>query len=242
MGIDRREFAGDEVTPLLMAMQGLQAGLWTALPGIVRDVDRSKGTVSVEPTIQAKFTDENGAARWISIPLLVDVPIVFPSGGGFTLTFPIADGDECLVVFSSRCIDAWWDSGKVSIQSDLRMHDLSDGFAIVGPRSRPKALNPAIAAAAVELRNNAKSAYISIDSAGAVRIDTTGDVNVFASGNVQVVAPNILLAGDVVVNGSLTVNGDAAISGSVTNDGTTIGKDHIHTGGTQPGGFTGTPT
>lgn len=242
MGIDRREFALDEVTPLLMAMQGLQAGLWTALPGIVRGVDRSKGTVSVEPTIQARFADENGDVRWISIPLLVDVPIVFPSGGGFTLTFPIADGDECLVVFSSRCIDAWWDSGKVSIQSDLRMHDLSDGFAIVGPRSRPNALNPIIAGSAVELRNDEKTTYISINSTGDVRVDATGDVDVFASGNARVIAPSILLSGAVTVTGSLTVNGDAAITGTVTNGGTTIGNDHIHPGGTLPSGFTGTPT
>ena len=31
--------------------------------------------------------------------------MVFPGGGGFALTFPVAAGDECLVVFASRCID-----------------------------------------------------------------------------------------------------------------------------------------
>lgn len=242
MGIDRREFASDEVTPLLLAMQGMQAGLWTALPGIIRGIDRTNGTVSVEPTIQAKFTDQDGSVRWISIPLLVDVPIVYPSGGGFTLTFPIADGDECLVVFSSRCIDAWWDSGKVAIQSDVRMHDLSDGFALVGPRSRPNALSPVISGSAVELRNEDKTSYISINNAGSVRVDTTGDVEVFANGAARVTAPTILLAGAVTVTGSLTVNGNAAITGTVTNGVTTIGSDHIHPGGTLPGGFTGTPT
>ena len=65
------------------------------------------------------------------------MPVVFPGGGGFALTFPVAAGDECLVVFASRCIDAWWQSGGVGEPMEPRMHDLSDGFALIGVRSQP---------------------------------------------------------------------------------------------------------
>ena len=80
--------------------------------------------------------------------------MVFPGGGGWSITFPVSKGDEALVVFASRCIDDWWQSGGVGIQPDLRMHDLSDGFAIIGPRSQPRKLNPAISTIAVDSRKH----------------------------------------------------------------------------------------
>ena len=120
---------------VLAAMSSHQAGMWTALPGIVQSVNLTAMTVEVEPTVQALLTAADGTETWTNIPVLPDVPICFPGGGGFTLTFPVAVGDECLVVFSSRCIDAWWQSGGVQPQAELRMHDLSDAFAIIGPRS-----------------------------------------------------------------------------------------------------------
>ena len=47
-------------------------------------------------------------------------------------------GDECLVIFSERCIDAWWALGGVQPLAELRAHDYSDGFAILGVRSRAR--------------------------------------------------------------------------------------------------------
>ncbi|MFW8450019.1 Gp138 family membrane-puncturing spike protein, partial [Klebsiella pneumoniae] len=72
--------------------------------------------------------DESGAQVSVNLPLLVDVPVVFPRGGGCTLTFPVKPGDECLVIFADRCIDFWWQSGGIQEPVDERMHDLSDAF------------------------------------------------------------------------------------------------------------------
>lgn len=106
----------------------------TALPGVVQSYDPSKLTVTVQCAIQRQIAGVGPQ----SVPLLVDVPVVFTGGGGFLVTFPIVAGDECLVIFSERCIDSWWSQGGVQPVAEARMHDYSDGFAIIGPRSLPR--------------------------------------------------------------------------------------------------------
>ncbi|HVT06739.1 MAG TPA: Gp138 family membrane-puncturing spike protein [Polyangia bacterium] len=79
------------------------------------------------------------------------MPVYFPAGGGFVLTLPVAQGDECLVVFSERAIDNWFAHGGIQGPSEFRLHDYSDGFAFVGFASKPNAI-PVVATDAVELR------------------------------------------------------------------------------------------
>ncbi|WP_284703877.1 Gp138 family membrane-puncturing spike protein, partial [Escherichia coli] len=79
-------------------------------------------------------------------------------------TFPVKEGDECLVIFADRCIDFWWQSGGVQEPVDGRMHDLSDAFCIVGPQSQAKKIS-GISASAVELRSDDGSAKLSLNPA-----------------------------------------------------------------------------
>lgn len=160
-------------------MDGRQSMMWTALPGIVQSVDFSAMTCEVQPSIQGTVEGEDGNLTSVNLPLLVDVPIVFPGAGGFLLTFPLGAGDEVLVVFASRCIDAWFQSGGVGRPMEARMHDLSDGFAIPGPRSLPKVVSGISTTAAV-LRNDAGTASIEIDPSGTIKI--TG--NLMVTGNI----------------------------------------------------------
>ena len=81
------------------ALTGAQAGIWTALPGIVQSFDASAVTAVVQPAIKAMVTRPDGEKQAAKLPLLLDCPVVFPRGGGCTLTFPVKAGDECLVVF-----------------------------------------------------------------------------------------------------------------------------------------------
>lgn len=267
--MDRRERLGDLDTTLLAAMAGHQASVWTAMPGIIKDYDATKMTASVQPAIQAQVRNQDGSFSWVNIPLLVDCPVMFPNGGGYSLTFPIEAGDECLVVFASRCIDAWWQMGASNgpqVQSDLRMHDLSDGFVLPGPRSQPRKLSPAPATDGIELRSDDRSSYLKIDDAGkltahlagdvevvaggAASVSATGNITASAGGNISataagdatVTAPTIHLTGNVTITGNLVVTGNGTVGGTMINNGTNIGKTHVHTGGTLGGGFTGQPT
>jgi hypothetical protein len=234
--MNRDERLDDPQESLRLALESSQAQIWTATPGVVSGVDLAAQTVSVQPSIQGTVTGSDGSTQNVNLPVLVDVPIVWPKAGGFCLTFPIAVGDEVLVVFGARCIDSWWQSGGVGAPAEARMHDLSDGFAILAPTSQPKKIS-GVSSTSVQLRDNAGSTFVEITPGGKVRvIGASGidveapTVNITASAEIKMVAPTITMNGQVTQT-----------SGSFMVGGITFGS-HKHTG-VQPGsGSTGSPT
>lgn len=161
--LDFRERYEDPVEHTRAAMDGHQTTIWTALPGIISKFDAEKLTVEVQPSINVLRTGANKEQRWERLPVLPDVPVVFPRGGKYALTFPITQGDECLVVFSSRCIDNWWNDGDVQNQRELRMHDLSDGFCIPGPWSQKTKIDK-VSTTTTQLRTSDGMIYVEIDN------------------------------------------------------------------------------
>ena len=165
---DPRQYLNDSEEAFRLAAEGNRAGLWTAMPGIVQSVNLAKMTCEVQLAIQGRYEDQTGTVNWVNISPIQDVPICFPSAGGFTITLPMAAGDEVLVVFASRCIDAWWQSGgHANKPLEFRMHDLSDGFAIPGPKSVPNAI-ASISATDLQIRNNTGTTYLSIGVDGKI--------------------------------------------------------------------------
>ena len=189
----REELLNDPEEAFRLGLEGNRAGLWTALPGTVTAVDLDTQTVSVQPAVQARITEPGGASRLADLPLLVDVPIVWPRGGGFALTFPVQPGDEVLVVFAARCIDAWWQSGGSAAPAEDRMHDLSDGFAILGPTSQPRKLG-GVDGQKVQLRNEDGSTFVEIGPSGIVAVTATAEIRLKAP-IVRIESPAISLNG-----------------------------------------------
>lgn len=111
------------------------------LPAIVQNYDPEKRIVDVQPTIRERYVGENGAIQYVAYPLLINVPVVFPSAGDYIISLPISKGDECLVIFSDLAIDNWWLYGNVQNPVEQRRHDLSDGMAIFGIKSQAKLSN-----------------------------------------------------------------------------------------------------
>lgn len=203
---NRKELSNDLGLLFRTAMQNERTTLWTALPGIVVSFDASKMTCKIQPTIQLHLSALDGTKKWVSLPVLVDCPVLYPGAGGFVLTFPIAAGDEVLMIFASRCIDSWWASGGVQSQAEFRMHDLSDGFVLPGPRSQPRVvqnINPN----AIELRTENGGSYVSIAKNGTVTAHSESKLTATAVISATVQAPDIYLVGNVTVQGSLTASG-----------------------------------
>lgn len=215
--MDRRERLDDPTESLRTALDGKQAEIWTALPGIIQNYNPQAMTVSVQPAIQGARTDESGVPHSESLPLLIDVPVCFPNGGGFSLTFPIAAGDECLVVFAARCIDGWWQSGGVQGQAEARMHDLSDGFCIPGPRSQTRTLSPAADAQNVQLRSD--------DGENNITITPDGIITHEAKLRIEMKAPQIVL------QGALSIVGADGSKTTATLEGTMIATEDVFAGG-----------
>jgi hypothetical protein len=130
------------------------------------------------------------------MPVLNDCPVLWQGGGGVTAVFPIAAGDECLVVFSSRCIDNWWALGGVQDAPEFRMHNLSDGFALVGVRNVNRAFTPPAGVAAL----------MSDDGATYVQLNPTAKT-------LKMTAPNGINLNGVTIDSSGNVVSPATVTG-----------------------------
>jgi hypothetical protein len=98
--------------------------------GSVKQYDATKKTAQVQICFKRVLPD----STLLSYPLLIDVPVFTLQGGGGYVQVPVSAGDECLLLFSDRRIDEWFvnGAGQQSAPGDPRMHDLSDGIALVG--------------------------------------------------------------------------------------------------------------
>jgi len=109
-------------------------------------------------------------------------------------------------------MDAWWQSGGIQQPIELRMHDLSDGFAIPGPRSQPRVVT-GISSANARLVNDTGTVYLEITPLGAINM----------------VAPTgVSITGNVVISGTLEIDGIPFAT-------------HVHSGVTSGGSNTGPP-
>lgn len=195
--MDRRERIGDSEESLRMALDGSLSQVWTALPGIIVSADLTKMTATIQPAIRGSQTSSDGSSKAVNMPVLTDVPLQFPTAGGFSFTLPIKAGDEVLVIFASRCIDGWYQSGGIQNPIEDRMHDLSDGFAIVGIRSQPRNLTN-VSATNAQLRSDDGSTFIEIAPSGNVKIK---------SSTVTIDSPAVTMSGTLTVTGALIAEG-----------------------------------
>lgn len=99
----------------------------TAFPGKIITYDYTTKKASVQPMVDKKYT--TGPEP---MPVLNNVPVIFPYAGGASITFPVNEGDFCLVVCCERSIDNFLSNGQQSPPTDPRKFDLSDGVAIMG--------------------------------------------------------------------------------------------------------------
>lgn len=211
----------------------------TAIPGVITAFNPDNQTCSVTPAIRAR-TFVNNVQEDIDLPELHLVPLVFPFAtvSGMALTLPVNAGDSCLLVFSQRCIDNWWQQGGVQSPENwvtdkgavlgARHHDLNDGFAILCGGPLPSVLG-SWCSDGIEIRNRARTVRMTVRDSG-----------------VEVDGPVTFLE-DVEFKKTVTVNEGSTLSGPVHLGSTLITATdvdlttHKH-GGVQTGsGATGVP-
>jgi hypothetical protein len=126
---------------LTAAIDGRLGGVHTALPGRIESYDASTQKATVKPLIQNVELPAEGAEIVDVLPVLHDVPVIFPRTAGFFLSLAVAPGDLVLLVFLERSADLWLHSqGGDTHPVDPRRHDLSDAVALPGLFPFPRAL------------------------------------------------------------------------------------------------------
>jgi hypothetical protein len=141
-------------------------------------------TISVQPVINRVVDGKS-----IPLPEFTKVPPLFMQGGGSYTAHPIAVGDYCLLILTERCFDRWYSGSDFQDPAEFRMHDYSDGIAIVG-------INP-------------KAGALTIPSV----IQHTGDTNQDGDYTHQ---GDRTQTGDQTIIGNLHVDGNVTVTGNIT--------------------------
>lgn len=104
--------------------------------GTIQSFDPEKQTAEITVNYKQVFYGAAGTEPTLKdYPILLDCPVVTMSGGDGALTFPIAQGDTCLVLFNDRDITDWFSGGQVGPPPTPRAHSFADAFGLVGVRS-----------------------------------------------------------------------------------------------------------
>lgn len=173
--------------------------------GIVKAVYADNQTVDVQPVVKGQRLHSDLSVSEFVPPLLLDVPLVFFQGGNYTITVPVAVGDEVLVVFTDSDYSAWWQSGGVQNPQRLRKHNLSNAIAIAGVNSVPNAISN-WSNTGVTIRTRDNSQYISVEP----ETITLKSATINIEGNLNVNG-DTAITGNTTITGSETVTGDATI-------------------------------
>lgn len=247
MSVSPQSLSGGEQQAMKVLSDTIFSMLRVSLPGIIQSFDPDACTCTVQPAISGQKADDNGKYQSVPLPLLVDVPVIFPRGGGCTITFPVNAGDECLIVFSDRCIDFWWQNGGIQEPVDPRQHDLSDAFAIIGPQSQATVIKN-ISTSTMQMRTDDGAAYIELDP-------NSHAINIVAPGGINATTPLATFSDAVTISGLLTwmggmvgslasgvaakITGAIEFLGSVKANGKPIDDSHTHSGVQTGNGSTG---
>lgn len=129
----------------------------------------------VSPIVSNSAINNQASDILVSYPQLIRCPVVFMFGGNASLTFPIEQGDTCIVLFCDRDIDSWFETGGVFPPNSDRVHDMNDAIALVGIRSMANSL-PNYNSTKVKLMMG--DGFITIDFSGNIVISgTTVSIN-----------------------------------------------------------------
>ena len=230
------------------------ANIGTSIPGYILEWTPPYAKVQIGIKSKDLLTkDEQPRA-----PIVNVIPVF--AGGDFELQFEIKAGDECLIIFSQRCIEQWNQTGGVAVMGKDNVLSMTDAYCIVGLKSVKKRESVSYVNNGIRLFSK-DNYYVWLKNDNSVEIkatnltaNVTDNVNVTcknitadASTNAEIKAPTIKLDGNVTITQNLQLdgkmdgaggvsmeNGKVTVTDDVVADGISV-KSHVH-GGVQSGG------
>lgn len=119
---------------ILAAIESRLMEVHTGIPAKVTRYDAAKQLIDAAPLIKTRFFNENGESIVEALPVVTNVPVIFPGSGNFGMTFPVAVGETVWLAFSEASLDKWKSQGGTVDPLDPRKHALADAVAMVGLR------------------------------------------------------------------------------------------------------------
>ena len=204
------------------------------LPARVINFDRATNMATVKPLIMWLDVNDNQIPRHS----IANVPVLSLGGGGFHISFPLAQGDLGWIYASDRDLSLFKQSLKETVANTGRAHRFEDSmfvpdvfrqYTVAGEDSGAMVLQSTDGATKVSIRpDNIKIAAPSKLLIEVPDTEITGNLKV--GGNTEI-------AGMTNVNGGFSATGGAGLECSLPATTTVNGKQvdgHEH-GGIQPG-------
>jgi len=214
---------------------------YTMLPATVNSYDSEKQVCEIIISVSERVRDD------LVIPsaIMRNVPVIFPYGDNFSMSWNLKKGDNVMCVFSMRDLSLFHntDGKKATEAPSKRRHDPSDVYVISGltPRSKPRRNETYKDKAALQDEktivsfNRDGTDGLTIESDKDVHVITTAnlvaeavDVDLTATGNVDatisgtleadVTGNTTLTTPTLIVNGNMQVNGTFDATGVITSD------------------------
>lgn len=162
-----------------------------SMPAKIISFDPATKTAQVEICMQM-VDDDDTATEY---PPLTDCPCLFTRGGGFHVVHPYSEGDSGLVLFSDRCLDGWFESGRSAPPMDFRIHSMSDAYFIGGADHLGNVSQ--IVSDAIFIGKDDNSAGLQINSDGSL---------ILKGASLQI-EPPVTTSSTIDANGQITANG-----------------------------------
>lgn len=209
--------------------------IYVSIPATVQTYYPSTQTVDAQPVVQRPVYDDEGVVSYESLPVVPNVPVAFPRGGGFAFSYPLAQGDTVLLVFSTYAFGVWRSNNQTDQPpGDNRLNSMGYPVAIPGIAATSNALASATSDTMVMGLDNG-NAQLALSSSLSTLVNGSSNIQVKGSEiNLNTSAVNLGSSpSDYLVLAGLFV---AAITNL-----TTVFNAHVHPTSTGPSGPSTTP-
>lgn len=156
----------DEIVAVMQrVLDQWKRDLRVATPGQIRSYDPETQTADVQPHIRRelrRLSDERERV-FDDMPIIPTVPVCFPRFGPWFVSFPIADGDYCLLLVCDQDLTRWREQGRTGDPYMPSSHHIADAVAIPGIFPEGAALG------------DAHPDHLVIGKDGGPRVHITGD-------------------------------------------------------------------
>lgn len=161
--------------------------IFVSIPGIIESYDPVKKRCRVKPAINILLTDGETAAQ----SSIVNVPVIWPSGGGFTILSPLPTGTPVEIKFSQR--------GVTKFKETFAQEDPGNGIfdkedAHVIPSYGALSVSPATESG-ISMQSEDGENYIYVES---------GQVKIKAASSITIESPDNKIIGPLDVSGTIT--------------------------------------
>jgi hypothetical protein len=117
---------------ILGAIEAAVMDMHVSAIGRIHSYDASTQRAEVQLQLQHMTPDGEGGFVPTDFPILPNVPVAFPQGNGFFISFPLVKGDPVLVVFNDLPIGTWLQKGSKCEPGVVRFHGLGGAVAYAG--------------------------------------------------------------------------------------------------------------